>query len=105
MKKNFLIFTITLIILSSILFYGNNHLKFKENKVYTYENTVKSENNINKWIEKPLNDDEKENCEYILLNTVTGEEVTDVYESENGVIKKLNVKEALTKFNNYDIYP
>lgn len=55
----------------------------------------------NEWIEKslPLTISEETNKEYILVNTITGEEITDVYETINGITKKLNAEEALDKLN------
>lgn len=37
------------------------------------------------------------------MNTSTGEEITDIYETVNGITKKLNAEEALDRLNNIKI--
>lgn len=61
--------------------------------------TRKDDNN--KWIEQPLSFivSKKNGETYILKNIITGEKITDVYETVNGIRKKLNVEEALDRLN------
>ncbi len=69
--------------------------------------TVFGENKFDddKWIEKslPLSISEENDEVYILTNKVTGEEITDVYETVNGITRKLSVEEALEKLNSIPV--
>lgn len=59
--------------------------------------------NNDEWIRKPLTISEEGSYyspDYILINTITGEEIGDVYETHNGIPVRLTAEEALDRLNN-----
>lgn len=59
---------------------------------------------INEWSQKDLSNEVRVNSpnipEYILVNNVTGQEISDVYTTRNGIPVKLTPEEALNILNN-----